>query len=560
MEDAEASRQSNTEVRLDATKNRRPMTDLFGEQVYEGRGQQPRKKQATRQPGTGSRDWPKPELIAVEFGPAQPYPAECLGNLGRVLEVINEKTGVGIAVAAASLIPSVALLAQSDYCTRTLGADAPLGIYMMGLVSSGGRKTTSYQLAFKAHIDTDEIVLARYDAALDAHKRRSSDEDGGGEEPRYPRREPPRALHTDVTKAALIKGLSLGRPAQCLAASDAGVVMGNWSGRGQQAVETFQTLTSLWDGNVHTLDRVAAGFRLAGRTLSVAWMAQPTFADWLFSELGEQGLSSRFLVCSDDHWKAPRITDEEIESLVATEAANQGTPPVEPALQSFWDVIAAARRIQDEDMEYHPGPGRDSGEPPELIGRTPDALRLLLYYERDTSGRAADEESAHVRGFLRRAPEHASRLAATMVAWGRYAAQTPAATGLAGPIPPAIIDEGTMQRAVTLVDWYAEEMHRISDHAGYTRVATLANRLSRLLGKAAEGDIWQNSNTGRTYLTNSGSVQVRTLIAQRMKSLHRDPALQERVLRVLQRQEHIRMRGGGQCDVNPGLRTLYMDG
>ena len=41
---------------------------------------------------------------------------------------------------------------------------------MMGLVSSGGRKTTSYQLAFKAHIDADEIVLARHDAALDAHK------------------------------------------------------------------------------------------------------------------------------------------------------------------------------------------------------------------------------------------------------------------------------------------------------------------------------------------------------------------------------------------------------
>ena len=505
--------------------------------------------------GTG----PNRRLIAVEFGPAQPYPAECLENLGPVIEVINEKTGVGIAVAAASLIPSVALLAQTDYRAVTLGADAPLGIYMMALVSSGGRKTTAHQLAFKAHIGADEIVLARYEAALDAHKKRNSEEDGGGEASRYPRREPPHALRTDVTKAALTKGLSLGRPAQCLAASDAGVVMGNWSGRGQQAVETFQTLTSLWDGNVHTLDRVAAGFRLSGRTLSVAWAAQPKFSDWLFGELGEQGLSSRFLVCSDDHWKAPMITDEEIEFRVATEAANQGTPPVEPALKSFWDVIAAARRIQDEGMEYHPGPGRDSGEPPELVRRTPDAHRLLLYYGRDTSGRAGAEEGAHVRGFLRRAPEHASRLAAIMVAWERYAAQTPAATGLAGPIPPVIIDEGTMQRAVTLVDWYAGEMTRITHHSGYTRVATLANRLSRLLGKAAEGDIWQNSNTGRTYLTNSGSVQVRTLIAQRMKSLHRDPALQERVLRVLQRQEHIRMRGGGQCDVNPGLRTLYMD-
>ena len=113
MEDSEARRPSKVEVQFEATENSRPMTDLFGELVYEGRGQQPRKKTPARQPPTGSRNWPNPELIAVKFGPAQPYPAECLGNLGPVLEVINEKSGVGIAVAAASLIPSVALLAQS---------------------------------------------------------------------------------------------------------------------------------------------------------------------------------------------------------------------------------------------------------------------------------------------------------------------------------------------------------------------------------------------------------------------------------------------------------------
>ena len=91
MENSEAWQQSKAEVQFEATENGIPMTNLFGEQVYEGRGQQPWKKTPVRQPKTGSRDWPEPELIAVEFGPAQPYPAECLGNLGPVLEVINEK-------------------------------------------------------------------------------------------------------------------------------------------------------------------------------------------------------------------------------------------------------------------------------------------------------------------------------------------------------------------------------------------------------------------------------------------------------------------------------------
>ena len=144
MENSEAWRQSKADVPFEATENNRPMTDLFGEKVHEGRGQQPRKKKPARQPKTGSRHWLEPELIAVEFDPAQPYPVECWGPLRNVIDVINEKTGVGFEVAAASLIPSVALLAQSGYRTLTLGAEAPLGIYMMGLVSSGGRKTTSY--------------------------------------------------------------------------------------------------------------------------------------------------------------------------------------------------------------------------------------------------------------------------------------------------------------------------------------------------------------------------------------------------------------------------------
>ena len=37
MEDAEAGRQNKAEVPFEATNNSRPMTDLFGEQVYEGR-------------------------------------------------------------------------------------------------------------------------------------------------------------------------------------------------------------------------------------------------------------------------------------------------------------------------------------------------------------------------------------------------------------------------------------------------------------------------------------------------------------------------------------------
>lgn len=110
--------------------------------------------------------------------------------------------------------PRLPSKAQTDYRILTLGAEAPPGIYMMRLVSSGGGKTTAHELAFKAHVDADEIVLARYEAALNAHKRPSYEQDGGEEASRYPRREPPRTLHTDAT----------GRPHQIIEPWQAGPV------------------------------------------------------------------------------------------------------------------------------------------------------------------------------------------------------------------------------------------------------------------------------------------------------------------------------------------------
>ena len=464
MEDPEARQPSEARAASGASEISPVITDLFGEQVYEGCSDRKSKKRAARQRPRSSGNWLEPEPIATEFGPTQAYPAECLTNLQPMLEVINEKNRSRFSRSAASVLPSVALLAQSDYRTLTLGTEAPLGIYMMGLVSSGGRKTTAHHMSFKAHIDADELALARYEAMLDAHRDRSSWENIGEGLLRIPRGVPPNALHTDMTKAALIKALGHGRLAQCLASSDAGVVMGNWSSRGAQATETFQTLTSLWDGHSHTRTRVNMGFRLSGRTLSIAWLAQPAFGRWLFSQNGELGLSGRFLVDSDDHWKAPRLTDEEIDVLVAAEAANQGTPPVDPVLQRFWDIIAAGREVQDEAMEFLPASNGPTVEPSKLIGRTPDTHRFLRHYGRDTGHRAEGQDNPHVQGFWRRAPEQACRLAAVIVAWGRYEAEAFGQTGTARPIPTASVDEGTAQRASTLIDWYG-----VSRRASLTR-------------------------------------------------------------------------------------------
>ncbi len=552
--------QRDSEPGAMTTKHDSITTNLFGETVSDGQGGQASRKRSTRPARRASPGWSIPEPIGLELAPAEPYPADSLGRLQPVIEVIHERSGVSPPIATASVLPAAALLAQSDYRTRTLGAEAPLGIFPYGLVSSGGRKTSSFRDSFKAHMEADELLVARHEAASDEYSRHNRLGDGEDGYYRIPRKSPPIALQMDATKAAVIQELSQGRSDQCLASSDAGAVMGNWSGRGQQAVETFQTFTSLWDGQTHSISRANITYRLSGHTLSIAWLAQPEFGRWLFSKKGEMGLSSRFLVCSDDHWKAPTITDEEIDALVSAEAANQGIPPVGPILQRFWDIISAVRAIQDEGLEYRPDASLAVSKHHMLIDRTLEAFRLLLNYGRETNDRAFSQENAHVRGFWRRAAEQACRLSAVMVAWERYEADAPSATRTAGPTPPATIDEGSAQRVVTLVDWYGGELARITGPSGYTEVASLAHTLSPLLSKACTGEIVQNKRSGRDYLTSDGRLQVRTLIAQRMKGLSGDPDLQERVLKVLQRHEHIRMRGGTQCEVNPGLRELYSDG
>lgn len=314
--------------------------------------------------GQTSSHWPEPEIIAPELPTSESYPSECWGPLLPVLEVNSRMSGVSLPVAAASVIPSVSLLAQADYRTLTLGAEAPLSTFFLGLVSSGGRKTSSFRLSFKPHLDADEFLVARYEAPEEVYKRQSSQETGDGTNQPRIRSAPPNSIQTDVTKTALVKSLARGRPAQCLAMSDAGVVMSNWSSRGRQATETYQTFTSLWDGQFHSLSRASHDLQLRGRTLSIAWLAQPEFAGWLIGPIGALGLSSRFLLSSDDNWVVPRITNEGIDALVIAEEANEGFPPVDPVLQRYWEIIAAFRRIQDNGMEYMPEGMGAVREPP----------------------------------------------------------------------------------------------------------------------------------------------------------------------------------------------------
>ena len=509
-----------------------------------------------------SEDWPAPELIGADIEAPEPYPIQALGELQDVVIAVQDMTGTSTATAAAMSLSAISFLAQMDYMTRTLGNDAPPSLFILVLVGSGGRKSSTFDLSHGAHVRSDDDLAVRYDAALEAWDNYKEGRDSGETVPPAPRTEPPHALQTNVSLAAALQSLRFGRPSLCLANPDAGSSMTNWSSRGTQASEMYQTLALLWDGTPYTHGRAGrpgSTYRLRDRRLSIAWMAQPDFAEWLFGEKGMRGLSARFLTSKDDKWRAPILSDDQIGALVAAEADNYGTPPVPPALQHYWDVITAVRQRQDAGMEYKPGARDGDTHPFQLITRSPEAHRLLLQYARDCALKAEGQENQHVVGFLRRAAEHVCRIAAVMVAWRCYQAEVRPRTPEGPGIPPLQMDEADFHRAAEVVDWYIEEGTRITDTAGYAEVATQAHRLSRFLARAAAGEIVQSATSGRSYLSKGGRVQVRSLIAQRMKSLAKDPGLQEKVLRVLGQHEHIRMYGGTQCAVNPGLRELYSD-
>ena len=507
-----------------------------------------------------SGGWPAPERIGADMEASKQYPIHALGELQDVVFAIRDLTGASIATIAAMVLSSISLLAQTDYNTKTLGNDAPIALFILVLVGSGGRKSSTFYLSHAAHVQLDNDLAARHDAVLEVWNSYKNGRGNGESPPPEPRPEPPHAQQTNASLAAILQALRLGRPSQCLANADAGSSMTNWSGRGSQAFETFQTLALLWDGTPYTHGRAGkpgSSFRLRDRRLSIAWMVQPDFAEWLFSEKGQNGLSARFLTSCDDSWAAPIISDEQIEALVAAEADNPGAPPVPPALKHYGDVIAAARERQDEGMEYKPIARGGDPHPFQLITRTPGAYRVLLQYARDCNLKAGAQDDPHVVGFLRRAAEHVCRVAAVRVAWRRYQAEFLTGTREGPDLPPLQMDEADVQRAAAIIDWYISEITRITGAAGYAEVATQAHRLSQLLTKADDGNVLQNARTGRTYRNQLGRIQVTALIAQRMPLLAKDPGLQDKVLRLLQNREHIRMHGGTQCEVNPQLRSLY---
>ncbi len=507
-----------------------------------------------------SGGWPAPELIGADMEAPEEYPIWALGELQDVVFAIREITGASMATTAAMVLSSISLLAQMDYNTMTLGNDAPLSLFVLVLVGSGGRKSTAFDLTHGAHAQSDNDLSVRHDVALEAWNKYKNGRGNGESAPPEPRQEPPNAQQTNASLAAILHALRFGRPSQCLANADAGSSMTNWSGRGAQAAEMFQTLSLLWDGTPYTHGRAGrpgSSFRLRDRRLSIAWMVQPDFAKWLFSENGQNGLSARFLTSCDDSWTAPIIDDEQIEALVAAEADNPGPPPMPPALKHYGDVIAAARERQDEGMEYKPIARGGDTHPFRLITRTPAAHRFLLQYARDCNLKSGAQEDPHVVGFLRRAAEHVCRVAAVMVAWRRYQAEFLTGTREGPDLPPLQMDEADVQRAATVINWHISEITRITGAAGYAEVATQAHRLSQLLTKADDGNVLQNARTGRTYRNQLGRIQVTALIAQRMPRLAKDPGLQDKVLRLLQNREHIRMHGGTQCEVNPQLRSLY---
>ena len=110
----------------------------------------------------------------------KPYPVECLGVLRDVVVAICDETGVSKATSAATVLSSASLLAQKDYCTKTLGNDTHLSLFFLVLVPSGGRKSSALELSLRAHIQSNEDLVRRHTATVD-HWNRQREGLGNGD-------------------------------------------------------------------------------------------------------------------------------------------------------------------------------------------------------------------------------------------------------------------------------------------------------------------------------------------------------------------------------------------
>lgn len=471
----------------------------------------------------------EPEPLHAILRPAEPYPAEALGDvLGSAAKAIHESVKAPLALCCQSVLAAASLAVQPHFDVRLpWGELKPLSLFLLTVGESGERKTGVDDLvlgAAKAQERADmeghaedlkryQAELASWTQAADAARKAVTTGRKGiatasevqaavercGDKPEAPIT--PLRFVTEPTVEGIYKLLVAGQPSVALFSDEGGLLIGGHALNSENALKTMARWCKLWDGS--PFDRVRAGDGagvLYGRRMALHQLAQPDVMSTLLADrmANGQGLLARCLVA----WPDSTIGTRHIEKY---EWAGD-----RPELKRLFAVLKGL-------MEAKPRSGKSAQElAPVELPLAEDAKKLAVMSSNQFETlMARGGDLAELRDRTSKAVENACRIAGVLAA-------------IEGGLSVREIGKDHLARGLVLVQWYLSETLRIKTLAQVPTEIMDAEALMRWL---------QDRNMRRFY-----SVQVMQSGPTRIR---RKEALNE-VLKVLDEAGYIGRLPSGQ--------------
>jgi len=258
----------------------------------------------------------------------------------------------------------------------------------------------------------------------------------------------PHLFSGDPTVPGITKLLNLGRASIGIFSDEGGLMIGGYSFAKEQAINTGAAFSRLWDGR--PIDRIRGGddiIKLYDRRVSFHLMIQPKIAgEFLRHEgLSDQGFLTRCLAS----YPASTVGKRPYQEISLDD-------PVLLIYQSrLLDILKTPLALrEDQRQELDPA----------CVSLDAQAKELWIeFHDYCDSQSSKDGEFDPIKGFANKAPEHALRLATIL-------------SGVSD-LSNREINLDTIEKAITLTQYYLSEWLRIADEAGIDPDITLAEKL-----------------------------------------------------------------------------------
>ena len=486
-----------------------------------------------------SKIWPTPIDINPDLK-AEPYPINALPQvLLRAVEEVHDFVKSPVALVACSALATISIACQGLIdVERAKGLKGPTSLFILGVASSGERKTTAdmqvsqvireYDLQqaelMKPDLDAYKADLASWSAKRDAiianikqAKKKAKPTESlesdlvtlQKDEPERPR--VPHLLLGDATPEGLAISLAQGWPSAGVMSSEAGLILGAHGMSAESIMRNLGLLNILWDGQTHQITRrTAETIILQGARLTMSLQLQEeAFREFQNKSGGLArgiGFLARFLVAFPDSTQGTRFFTE--------------SPPDWPNLNRFHKRV-------DEILHLVPEMTEGYALTPKLMRLSVDAKKLWIkFHDAIESGLIAGGELEGVRDVASKAADNAARLAALfqMVEYGM-----------------GEISADSFESSSAIVAWHLHEARR------FLTQMSLKNETKNLM-KVDEWLIRQCRNTGVTSIAKNHLRQTGPI---------RETAVLDRLLKELVNLNRLRIINGRPTviEINPLLLT-----